>query len=536
VKNILCLLDGKPLALSFAGVTAGDTTYGHKLLVPEALRPGSFADYRDKLRQAKVVVDEAERRAMIQSQAETLLLPLKAQMLADPELLERLTFDVEQPFVFMGGFPEEYLSLPLEILSTAMREGQRLFSVVQGKKQLAYFLGVADASADPKSLIRSGNERVLRARLQDARFFWAQDIKMSLERRAAGLKRVVFQEKLGSYEDKSLRLKKIVGYLCDKLDSAEIKKDVVLAAELCKADLLTEMVGEFSALQGKMGGLLAAAEDLGETTSRAIYEHYLPVGLEDESPASMGGSILSMADKLDSLVGVIGLGVQTSGSSDPFGLRRNAHGVCKIILDKKLVFSFHRLLEKAVDVYGTKLEKGTAPIKVSCLEFFGNRLRYIFEKQGFRYDLINAAFGVGIDNIYYSSLRLQALHALRSSPQFEPFILMAKRVNNIIREQPAFKVNPAHFQEKEEKELQAMFSLIKENIGPMVAQGDFNQAQRMIFRIQPALNVFFDKVLVMDPDSRLRKNRLGLLQAISKLLLSIADYSQVVVEGEKASA
>ena len=536
VKNILCLAAGRPLAFSFAGVASGEGTFGHRLLAPSPIRPSSFGSYRDELRQARVIIDEGERRALIVAQAEALLAPLKAQMFPDLGLLERLTFDVEQPLVFLGSFPEDYLSLPLEVLSTAMREGQRLFSVVKGKKQLPLFLGVADAAADPKSLIRSGNERVLKARLEDARFFWTQDIKIPLKRRAAGLKRVVFQEKLGSYEDKSLRLKKLAGYLCDKLDAAEVKKDVILAAEVCKADLLTEMVGEFSSLQGKMGGLLATREKLGETAARAIYEHYQPVSLEDESPASLGGSILSLADKLDSLVGVMGLGIPTTGSSDPFGLRRNAHGVCKVILDRKLVFSFPRLLEKALDVYGPKLEKGNAEVKAACLEFFANRLRYIFDRQGLRYDLVNASFGPGIDNIYFTLLRLQALHSLRSSPQFEPFILMAKRVNNIIRDHPACKVNPAHFQEKEEKELQALYLLIKENIGPMIVQGDFSQAQRMIFRLQPSLNAFFEKVMVMDKDLRLRKNRLGLLQAISKLLLQIADYSQIVVEGEKASA
>jgi glycyl-tRNA synthetase beta chain len=536
VKGILALLDGKPLALSFAGVTSGDSTRGHKLLDPRPVRPASFVQYRDELARARVVIDPAERRELILRQAEAVLAPLKAQMFPDEELLDRLTSDIEQPFVFLGSFPEAYLSLPLEILSTAMREGQRLFSVVRAKKQMASFLGVADALGDAKSLIRRGNERVLKARLEDARFFWDQDTGLGLKKRAAGLKKVVFQEKLGSYEDKSLRLRKLCGYLCDRLDAAEIKKDVLLAAELCKADLLTDMVGEFPALQGRMGGLLAAREGLGETVSRAIYEHYQPTGLEDEEPSTLGGAILSLADKLDSLVGVLGLGISASGSGDPFGLRRSALGVCRIVLDRKLVFSLSRLLDKALDVYGDKVEKGKDETKKACLEFFDGRLRTIFEKQGFRYDLINAAFGAGVDNIHFAALRLQALHALRSSPQFEPFILMAKRVNNILRDQPPSKVNPAHLQEKEEKELHALYALVKTNVGPMIAQGDFGQAQRIVFRLQPVLTAFFDKVHVMDEEARLRKNRVGLLQAISRLLLEIADYSQVVVEGERAPA
>jgi len=417
-----------------------------------------------------------------------------------------------------------------------MREGQRLFSVVKGKKQQPHFLGVADTRDDAKSLIRSGNERVLKARLEDARFFWAEDVKVGLKKRSAGLKKVVFQEKLGSYEDKSLRLKKLCVYLCDKVDAAEIKKDVLLAAELCKADLLTDMVGEFPSLQGRMGGLLAAREKMGETAAKAIYEHYQPAGLDDEPPPSMGGAILSLADKMDSLAGVMGLGIATTGSGDPFGLRRNAHGICRIILGRKFVLNLPRLVDKALDAFVEKLDMRKAEVKTACLVFLATRLKSIFEKQGYRYDLITAAFGAGPEDFYHASLRLQALHSLRSSPQFEPFILMAKRVNNILRDQPESKVNPGLFQEKEEKELFALFSLVKQNIGPMIHQGDFGQAQKMIFRLQPGLNAFFDKVLVMDKDLRLRRNRLGLLQAIRKLLVQIADYSWVVVEGERPAA
>jgi glycyl-tRNA synthetase beta chain len=323
-------------------------------------------------------------------------------------------------------------------------------------------------------------------------------------------------------------------YLCDKLDVSNLKKEAIMAAELCKADLLTDMVREFPSLQGRMGGLLAREQGLPKAAGRAIYEHYQPAGLEDASPVSTLGAVLSLADKIDSIVGVLGLGIQTTGSSDPFGLRRNAHGVCKVILDKKFDFSFGRLLDKALEAYGAKLERPATEVKAAAVEFFAGRLRYIFDKGGFRYDLVNAALGPGLDNIHHCSLRLSALSGLRSSPQFEPFILMAKRVNNILREQPAGRVNHALLAEKEEQELWSVFGIVKENAIPMMAKGDYGQAQKMVFRLQPALNTFFDKVLVMAEEKRLRQNRLGLLQAISRLLSQIADYSQVVVEGEKA--
>ncbi len=533
IHGLLCVLGGTPVETSFEGFRASDETVGHRIASPLAIRARSFAEYTAELERNFVVVDPEARKRTILTGIEDALAPLTAKVYPDPELLDDLTLNVEHPLVVFGGFPEAYLSLPLEVLSMAMRAGQKLFSVVRDKKQLPYFLGVADAVADGKGLIRKGNERVLRARLEDARFFWDQDRKVSLKERAAGLKNVVFQEKLGSYEDKASRLKKIVSYLCDKLKAAEVKADTIEAAGLCKADLLTEMVKEFSGLQGRMGGLYAKQEGLPAAVHQAIYEHYQPGSLEDASPASLSGAVLSIADKMDSIVGVLGVGIQVSGSSDPFGLRRNAHGVCKVILDRKLRFSFPLLLDKVLAVYGDRLTVERAAVKASCLEFFEGRLRFMLEKRGSRYDLVAAALGPGLDQIYDVLPRVEALDSLKSSPQFEPFILMAKRINNILKGVPAAKVNPDLFVEKEERDLYSTFAIIRDNAQPMIARGDYARAQGITFKIQPVLNTFFDKVLVMAEEKKVRQNRLGLLQSINKMLLGIADYSQVVVEGEK---
>ncbi len=534
IKNFLCLCDGKVVPFTVEGIPSGNSTCGHKIHSPETFSVKSFREYKETLRKNRVIIDPEERRKLILSQIGEKLAPLKADLHSDEDLLEKLVYDVESPFVVMGCFPERYLSLPLEVLSTAMREGQKLFSVVKDKKQLPSFLGVADAHKDSKSLIQRGNERVLRAKLEDAKFFWEQDLKVPLKSRSAGLREVVFQEKLGSYEDKCERLKKIVAYLCDKVGAQKIKKEAIQGADLCKADLVTDMVREFPSLQGKVGGLYARAEGYPPVVSQAIYEHYQPQSLEDESPSTLGGAVLSLADKIDSIVGVAGVGIQVTGSSDPFGLRRNAHGVCKIILDKKLRFSFGLLLDKALAVYGEKLKKPAGDIKNYCLEFFTSRLRYIYEKKGYRYDLINAALAPGIDIIQDSFLRVKALDGLKTSPRFEPLILMAKRVNNILRDQPLYKINSELFIEKEERELHSTFSIIKENVTPMIAKGDFGQAQNIVFRIQPSLTSFFEKVLVMAEEKKLKQNRLALLQSISRLFLQVADYSQIVVEGEKA--
>ncbi len=533
IHGLLCVFGGAVVPTSFEGLTASDETVGHRIAAPGPIKAANLASYREALRTSFVVVDPAERKAIIAGQMEAALEPLKAKAYPDPELLDNLTLSVEYPLVILGSFPETYLRLPIEVLATAMREGQHLFSVVRDSQQLPYFLGVADTPGDAKGLIRRGNERVLRARLEDARFFWDQDRKLPLRDRAAGLKNVLFQEKLGTYDDKTQRLKKIVAYLSEKLGAADVKEAAVEAAALCKADLLTEMVKEFSGLQGRMGGLYAREEGLPEDIHLAIYEHYQPVGLEDASPSTTAGAILSIADKMDSIVGAIGVGLQVTGSSDPFGLRRNAHGVCKVALDRKLRFSFPLLLDRILAIYGDRLTLERAEVKSACLEFFAGRLRFILEKKGCRYDLVGAALGPGVDQIVDVQARVEALDALKSSPQFEPFILMAKRIHNILKGLPPAKINPDLFVEKEERELYSSLSIIGSNAQPMIARGDFARAQGIIFKLQPELNTFFDKVLVMAEDKRTRQNRLGLLQSIAKMLLGIADYSQIVVEGEK---
>jgi glycyl-tRNA synthetase beta chain len=535
IKNILCLFNQRTLPFTVGGINSSHFSSGHRIHFPRKIKVRSFSEYKKVLKKNKVIIDQSARKKMILQQIEKKLSPLNAILFSDEKLLDKVVFDVEHPHVFLGSFPEEYLKLPLEILSTAMREGQNLFSVVQGKKQLPYFIGVADAYRDNKDLIRKGNERVLKARLEDARFFWNQDSKSSLSDKSKSLDRIIFQEKLGNYDEKTKRLEKIVSYIADKLEAKKEKKSLLQAASLCKADLLTEMVREFSDLQGRVGGLYAKEEGKPVPVWKAIYEHYQPLSIEDPSPSQLTGAILSIADKLDSTIGVLGIGIEVTGSRDPYGLRRNAQGLCKIILEKKFDLSFSRLLDKVLVVYGDRFLKTKNEIKENSLQFFKNRMQHIFEKQGYRYDLIHAALGSGIDNLLFSHLRLRALDQLKDSPQFEPMILIAKRVNNILRDHPRYKVNEEFFSEKEERDLFTSFSIIEDNALPLIAKGDFSRAQKIVFRIRSVINNFFDNVLVMVEDKRVRRNRLALLQAISALLIQIADYSQIVVAGSDKS-
>jgi len=530
IRSIFCMFGETPLPFSLSGIASCNSTTGHKIFSPAPITPKNFSDYRKSLAKSYVLVDQETRRQVILKQIDENLAPLEAGILPDKQLLEKLTYDVEYPYVFMGGFPDEYLKLPIEVLSTAMREGQNLFSVVRRKKQLPCFIGVADVPADKKKMIQKGNERVLRARLEDARFFWEQDLKIKLGQRFNDLDRVVYQEKLGSYKDKAQRLKRIVSYLANRLDVKKQKKHAVEAAELSKVDLLTEMVREFPSLQGKMGGLYVREAGYAADVWKAVYEHYQPLSMEDDIPSSLNGALLSIADKLDSIVGIMGVGVEVTGSKDPFGLRRQAQGICRIVLEKKLDFSLFRLVDKVIRSYGEIFETSKAKIKSQCVDFFRGRLQYIFENQGYRYDIVKASIAPGIENLYFTGLRLSALDGLKESAQFEPMILIAKRVNNILREQPPYRINSALFQEKDERELYTTFSIIRDNVQSMIAEGNFIKAQRMLFRIKSSINTFFDNVLVMDKDKRIRKNRLALLQAIQRLLMQIADYSQIVAD------
>lgn len=532
IKNLLCLFAGRVVPLELAGLKSSNRTRGHFIHSPAEFEVGNFEDYRRLLKEHFVMVEPEERKQSIERQFQEKLTGRQAEVYPDEALLERLLWNVECPLVIMGSFPDDYLGLPLEVLSTAMREGQKLFSVVSGRKQLPLFLGIADAPADPRNFTVSGNERVLKARLEDARFFWNNDLKVNLADRIPGLKNVVFQEKLGSYAEKIERLQKLVAYLADRLEFKKEKKDMVEAARLCKADLLTDMVREFPELQGKMGGLYSREQGWSETVSRAIYEHYLPEVLEDPVPATAAGAVLSLADKLDTVVGVFGLGISISGSSDPFGLRRQALSICKIILEKKFQLSLHRLLDKAISLLADRLTVPRDRLKASLLEFMTGRLRFILEKQGYRYDLVNAALGPGIEYPVRTEARLKALNELKESQNFEQFILMVKRVKNIVKEPPRVRLNSALLKEKEEKELYSALKIIKKNVEEMLARNDFASAQKMIFRLQPPLNNFFEGVLVMAEDKKVRNNRLALLSQILELTGELADYSQVVVESE----
>jgi glycyl-tRNA synthetase beta chain len=530
IKNILCLGDGNVIPFKVGNISATHYTYGHKLFFPEKIEISSFKDYLSKLKQKKVIIDAVSRKKRIEKQIKEKLVPLDAEIYPDKELLEKVTYDVEYPYVFRGEFPGDYLKLPIEVLSTAMKVGQNLFSVVDKEnKQLPVFLGVSDGSPDKKLLVKKGNERVLKARLEDARFFWIHDLEKPLAEKKSLLSRILYQEKLGNYKEKTSRIKELAQFLSNKTGVKE-KKYLMQAAELCKVDLITEMVREFPSLQGKTGGLYAKEQGYPEQVWKAVYEHYQPTSQDDSSPSSLNGAVLSIADKIDSIVGAFGIGIEVTGSKDPFGLRRSAQGICRTILDRNMSFSLSRLIQQTISEYKNLLDKSSQDIIKQCEAFFKDRLSHLYEKQDYRYDLVKAALGAGFDNIYYSYLRLKALDGIKDSPEFNSLIIVVKRVNNILRGQPKRRMNSDLFNEKKEIELYTDYSTLKEKIMPLISTGDFIKAQNYILEIRSTVDSFFDHVLVMADDPMTRKNRLALLRAVSRLFSQVADYSQVVVD------
>ena len=530
IRNILCIMNGKLIEFELENLKSTDFSFGHKTYSFQKFTVNSFRKYNELLLRNFVIIDEEQRKSIILKNINDKLSDIGVELKKDDDLLEKIVYSIEYPYVFVGSFPEKYLNLPLEVTSTALKEGQKLFSVIKGEKPVPYFVGVADAPEDPKDCIKTGNERVLIARLEDAEFFWNEDRKKPMKERVKDLKKIIFHEKLGNYFEKKERIKSLVEFLVNQLKLPRIKNFVLEAAELAKVDLTTEMVKEFPNLQGKIGGLYLKEEGYPEEVWLAVYEHYQPVNPEDKSPVTLTGALISIADKIDSLVGAIGIGLEVTGSKDPFGLRRLAYGICKTIIDNSLSFSFFELIDNAINLYGEKIVLPVEKIRNSILEFFKNRLKMYFQALNYRYDLINASLEPGIDDVYASYLKLEALNKIKDSKNFKPLIITSKRVNNIIQKQPEFSLEVSLLKEKEEKQLYDIFKTVENEILPLIKSGEFEKAHEVIVSLRPFIDNFFDKVLVMVEDKKLRQNRIALLQKISKLFSQLADFSKIVEE------
>ena len=542
IRWVVALLGGRALRLEIAGVVAGTATSGHRFLGKSSINVSGYEDYVAKLEKNYVLALPGARREKVERELVKLAAGKSIRVNEDAALSELVVYLNEYPSAILGNFDPAYLELPEEILITVMRDHQKYFAVRRRDGRLApHFLAVINLNRDAKGLVRAGHERVLRARFADAKFFWEVDQKCRLADYLPKLASVTFQAKLGSYGDKVERVRALSRWLAEQSFARGIHEarvaDADRAAELAKCDLVTGMVREFTELQGIVGGLYAKAQGEPEEVSWAIYDHYRPTGLDEPTPRNLTGATVSIADKLDTLVGCFAVGLAPTGSSDPFGLRRAGLGIVKIILERKLPISLAESISAAARGlfgYAPKF-KVTPEIEKSVLDFLIDRARYIFlEREGFAYDEINAVIAAGADDLVDARDRVAAVREIRKTKNFEPLAVSFKRIRKILEKAGNEKswrfaaVRPELFQEEAERRLHAGAQRAAQEAERHKRVRGYREALQGIAKLRPEVDEFFDRVLVMAEQEEIRRNRLTLLAQILSEFSTIADFSEIV--------
>ena len=542
LHNVLAVFDGEVIGVETngAGSSVSDgpfdfepMTRGHRFLAPEPFAVTSFTDYRDKLRAAKVVLDREERKRIIANEAAALCGAEGLRLKEDPGLLEEVAGLVEWPVVLMGSIDAAFMALPPEVLTTAMRSHQKYFSTLDEKGALARrFVLVANMETpDGGATIVAGNERVLRARLADAQFFWDQDRKRSLASRAPALKDIVFHAKLGTLDEKVDRMQALAATLAKAVPGADVDR-VRSAARLAKADLTSGMVGEFPELQGVMGRYYARHDGEHEEVAQAVAEHYAPLGPNDRCPSAPVSIAVALADKIDTLVGFWAIDEKPTGSKDRYALRRAALGVIRLIVENRLRLPLTPIFAAAQEGYR---DLSAPPVAASLLAFFGDRLKVALKDRGVRHDLITAVFALGGEDDLVRLLdRVSALEAFLRSDDGANLLVAYRRAANIVRieekkDKVAYSGEPARERlgQEEERVLVTALERAAETAGPALRSEDFTGAMAALAALRQPIDSFFDEVTVNTDDTDLRENRLRLLSRIGATLGQVADFSRI---------
>ncbi len=555
VRWLVAMLDDQVVPLEFDGVRAGNQSRGHRILTKAYVQISrAGADYVEALRSAKVL-GRAEREHQIRKALDAAARTVPgARWREDKTLLDTVVNLTEWPSAILGSFDPEFLELPEEVLVTVMRDHQKYFAL-EGPdgKLLPHFLAVLNTDGDPQGLIRHGNERVLRARFNDARFFWQTDQKHPLRDRLSWLRNVTFQKDLGSYYEKTMRVQRLCSWACEtiKQGGLTVRPGVVhKAACLAKTDLTTELVKEFTELQGIVGGLYARVQVLDkgmpdatrQLIAQTIYDQYKPESAEDSSPSTIEGAVLSIGDKADTIAGMFALGLQPTGSKDPFALRRQANGIVKTIAEHKLPLSISQVFAIARDTYrGSAAEKKfkDSNYEESIRAFFRERLEFHLRDQlGYSYDVVNAVLAAAADDVVDTIARAEAVKSVLSLPEFLAVAAASKRIRNILKQAAEKKFTIAdHFRDlpessQEEKLLAAYVERNSARIEQFRQAKDYSGALHLLATAREPVDAFFDKVMVMVDNELVRANRLALLQRLSKEFSTIADFSEIVTEGK----
>jgi len=528
---ILALYGGEIIPLQLEAVQSSNCSYGHRFQSPAAFTVRNFADYMEKTKQNYVIVDPAERKKIILLEAQKAAAVVGGNIFYTEDLLETVTFIVENPVIVRGCFDREFLQVPKEVLTTTMISHQKYFPVTDDAgKLLPYFIAVSNTRARDLNVVIRGNEKVIRARLADARFFFEEDQKTPLETRLDALKKVVFHRLLGTSYDKVMRFRKLAAIIARQV-KPDVKDSVDRTALLAKADLETQMVGEFSELQGIMGREYARISGENPVIAEAIYEHYLPIAAGGDLPQTDEGAIVGIADKVDTIVGFFGVGLPPTGTADPYALRRQALGIINIILAKQYPLPLDFLIDESLKLLGDILKKPAAEIKKDVQEFFAGRYQNQFISQGYAYDTVEAVLASGLSDFVLAAEKIKALQAFRANPEFEPISIAFKRVDNILKDFKNTEVNPGLFTTAAERNLYAAAGEIKKQIMSGIEKNNYNLALMEMARLRPPVDAFFDSVMVMDKDEKIRFNRLSLLSEISAVFHKIADFSKIVTAG-----
>ena len=571
VRWLVALLDDKIVPLEFGGITAGRTSRGHRILSPAPVQLAAPAEYGSKLRAASVLPSYSEREHTIRKALDNATRAIPgARWREDKELLDTVVNLTEAPSVILGNFETEFLALPEEVLVTVMRDHQKYFAVEDSNGKLApHFLAVLNTvtDAEGEAIVRHGNERVLRARFNDARFFWNTDQKLTLKDRVAMLKSVTFQKELGSYFDKAVRtqhLGSLISAVVSGIYPAHRPGVVYKAALMAKCDLTTELVKEFTELQGIIGGLYlvhqAERMDLPEGSAiaigEAIYDQYKPASMEDEVPRSLEGAVLAIADKADTIAGMFALGMIPSGSKDPFALRRAANGIVRTLIEHNLPLSLSQIMQDALRQYhGTDHapaagsvafpDSSVAQYEQNVAAFFRERLEfYLRDVRGFAYDVTNAVLASGSDNAVDAVARAQAVAKVRGSDDFDAISASFKRIKNILRqaEEKSIPVlahpNPQLFGPDAPVAERDLYKNGAVEAGARykacIHEGNYDSALSCAASLRPLLDRFFDDVMVMVDDTDVRANRLSLLKMLYDDFSKIADFSEIVTGGKSS--
>jgi glycyl-tRNA synthetase beta chain len=530
IQWLTALFGAEVMTLEHEGIVSSAQSRGHRFMAHVPFTVTGAAAYVEQLREHHVLVDPLERRQAvvqeIQKAVQTFAGAGDARVAVDEELVDTVTNLVEYPFGICGSFEDRFLQVPAEVLITSMREHQKYFPVVDAAgRLLPGFVAVNNTRVDNPDVSRKGHQRVLRARLSDALFFFNTDRETTLEARRNQLGGIVFQARLGTMLEKTERVVKLTRMLCEIL-RPDLTASACRAASLCKADLLTSMVGEFPSLQGIMGRVYAQRDGEPEAVAMAIQEHYMPKRAGAELPASDVGAILGLADRTDTIAGCFGIGQVPTGTAAPFGLRRLSLAVLNIIAAKGYRLSLQEVVHKALALYGDKVDAGAATVK-AVMAFIEGRFVNDCAAKGMDVEAVDAVVSVGFDDVIDSLERIDAFRQIRSEDAFTVLAASYKRIRNILKDNGDTRVDPSILQAGAEKELQAAYLQVRERVETRLAGRDYLGALKVLLDLKQPVERFFDDVMVMTDDLDIRRNRLNLLTAIGELILQIGDISKM---------